>query len=131
MAIVSIAATQLANWQGNSSGVALRIYANQSFTASDGTLVQRSRLENPASLGTFFFAVACTVQSGELIVPAVQIEPTTDSTDHPDATYSAVLWDSTSGKPIQRFGSADSFAVAPGVTTWSQIFAAAADLQGE
>ena len=126
MAIVTIAATQLANWQGNSSGVALRVYANQSFTASDGTLVQRSRIDNPASLGTFFLSVACIVQSGVLVVPAVQIEPTTDSLDHPDATYSAVLWDSASGKTIQRFGTADRFAVAPGVTTWSQIFVAAA-----
>ena len=37
MPIISIASVTIPNWQGNTTGVSLRIYANAPFTAQSGT----------------------------------------------------------------------------------------------
>lgn len=129
MPLITIASVTVPGWQGNTSGVSLRIYANASFTAESGTLYPRSVLANPASLGTFFQSIACTVSDGALTIPEVQIDSTVDSPDNPDVTYSAVLFDSSSGKPIQSFGTDSQFTVSPSPTstTWAAIFTAEAD----
>ncbi len=126
MPLITIAATTIPGWQGNSSGVSLRIYVNEDFTAQSGTLYPKSVTANPSSLGTFFQSYSCSVAAGQLGIPQVQLDSTEDSPDNPDATYSAVLWDSASGKPIQTFGTQSQFAVPAGPvnTTWAAIFAA-------
>lgn len=128
MPLITIASVTIPNWQGSASGVSLRIYANQSFTAQSGKIVPRSMLTNPPSLGTFFDSTACTVSAGSLEIPAITLESTVDSPDNPDVTYSAVLWDGSSGQPIQTFGTTGQFAVpaAPVDTTWADVFAAGA-----
>jgi hypothetical protein len=125
--MVTIASTTIPGWQGNSSGVMLRIYANKSFTAASGTLYPKSNPCAPVSLGTFFQLFACTVSSGSLVIPSVTIDSTTDSVDNPDATYTAVLWDSTSGKQIQPFFSSFALSPTPASTTWAAIFSAEAN----
>jgi hypothetical protein len=127
MALITIASVTIPGWQGNSSGVDLRIYTNESFTAATGTLYPQSVRQNLASLGTFFQSSVCTVSGGSLTVPAITIDSTTDSPDNPDATYSAVLWDTTTNLPLQNFGTFASFALAPTPTstTWAAIFTAA------
>jgi hypothetical protein len=129
MPLITIASVDIAGWQGNASGISLRIYANQSFTAQSGDIIPRSVLANPASLGTFFKSVACTVASGVLTIPAVTLDSTVDSTDNPDATYSAVFWDGTSNLPIQTFGHRGQFPVpvSPTPTTWAALFATEAN----
>jgi hypothetical protein len=104
-------------------------YCNSAFTAQSGTFYPQSVLSNPASLGTFFQSYVCTVASGALTIPAVTLDSTQDSLDNPDASYSAVLWDNTSGKQIQGLGTWGSFTVppTPTSTTWAAIFAAKAD----
>lgn len=126
---ITIASATIPGWQGNTSGVQLRIYANQSFTASSGTLYPQSNANAPASLGTFFQVYPCTVSGGGLVIPAVTLDSTTDSPDNPDATFSAVLFDTQSGKQIQPFGTFPSFPLnpTPTSTTWAAIFSAEAD----
>jgi hypothetical protein len=129
MANLVIAAVSIAGWQGNSSGVSLRIYANDSFTDSGGGIHPQTVVSNlgTASLGTFFQSVKCTVNGSALSIPSITLASTSDSPDNPDATYSAVLWDDASGKQIQQFGTFKSFAVRPGLNplTWAAIFSAA------
>jgi hypothetical protein len=129
MPLITIASVTIPNWQGNTSGVVLRIYANADFTAESGTFYPRSVRGNPASLGTFYQAYACTVNGSSLVIPQVQLDSTTDSPDNSNATYSAELWDSTTGKAIQHFGTFERFALGPTQTstTWAAIFAAEAD----
>ncbi len=127
MATITIASTVIPGWQGNSSGKQLRIYANKSFTAASGTLYPKSNPCASASLGTFFQSYACTVSSSSLVVPVVTIDSTTDSPDNPDATYTAVLWDSTTGKQIQPFFSSFSLSPEPTSTTWAVIFSGEAN----
>ena len=126
MAEVTIASETVPNWQGNTTGVTLRIYCNSDFTASDGTFVPKSIRSNWAGLGTFYESGACTVSSGSLVIPAVTLESTTDSLDNPTTTYSAVLWDSISGLPIQNFGTYACWSLAstPTSTTWGAVFVA-------
>ena len=131
MANVTIATISVPGWQGNSSGVSLRIYVNSSFTDAGGVLHQATAPGNlgTASLGTFFATFPCTASSGSLVIPAIPLASTTDSPDNPDATYSAVLWDEASGKQIQPFGTFPSFSISPVTsTTWPAIFAAEATL---
>jgi hypothetical protein len=132
MPLITIATVTIPGWQGNTAGVVLRIYSNADFTAQSGTFYPRSVRSAPASLGTFYRSYACVAAAGPpptLQIPQVQIDSTTDSPDNPGATYSAELWDSTSGKTIQRFGTFDRFALGPAQTntTWAAIFAAEAD----
>jgi hypothetical protein len=125
MSLITIAAATIPNWQGNTTGVSLRIYANEAFTATSGNMYGLGVQKNPASLGTFFLSVACTVSGGALVVPAVEIDSTTDSPDNSAATYSAVLWDGASGRAVQSFGTFAQFAVPPTTpTTWQALFAA-------
>jgi hypothetical protein len=127
---ITIASVTLPDWQGNSE-VSLLIYTNEDFTAQSGNIHPKSVQTNPLSLGTFFRNVPCdtTTTPGSLIIPAVTLDSTVDSPDNPGATYSAVLWDVVSGKPIQNFGTTGQFAVpaTPTPTTWATIFAGEAD----
>ena len=129
MPLITIASVTIPGWQGNTAGVSLRIYANAPFTAESGTIYPQSVMTNPISLGTFFQSYACTVASGALTIPAVELDSTVDSPDNPDATYSAVLWDGASGQPIQQFGTRSQFTLSPSPTstTWAAIFTAEAD----
>lgn len=124
MALVTIASATIPGWQGNTSGIVLRIYTNASFTAESGTLYPQSVRTNSASLGTFFQSYGCTVANGALTIPQIEIDSTADSPDNPDATYSAVLWDTTSGQPVQNFGTLASWQLTPSPTstTWATIF---------
>src|ERR1017187_6132181 len=123
MALITIASVTISGWQGNSTGVVLRVYTNASFTAATGTLYPKSNTLAPQSIGTFFQSYGCTVSSGCLVIPAVIIDSTTDSVDNPDATFSAVLWDSESGQQIQPFFSQFALNPSPTSTTWAAIFA--------
>lgn len=130
MASITIASVTIPGWQGNTSGVVLRIYTNESFTAASGTLYPQSVRTNSPALGTFFQSYGCTVSSGSLTVPSVTIDSTTDSPDNPDATFSAVLWDTTTDLPIQNFGTYGSWQLTPSPTstTWAAIFAAQSNI---
>jgi len=129
MSLITITSITIPGWQGNTTGVSLRIYANSAFTAESGTIYPQTVLSNSASLGTFFQSYACTVSSGSLVIPEIEIDSTTDSPDNPSATYSAVLFDSTSGTPIQHIGSQCQFSLSPSPTstTWAAIFATEAN----
>ena len=128
MAVVTIASAVIPGWQGNAVGVSLRIYTNAGFTAKTGTLYPQSVNCAPASLGTFFQSYPCTVSGGSLTIPAISIDSTVDSEDNPSATFSAVIWDGASGKPVQQFGTLAAWSLnpAPTATTWAAIFAAEA-----
>ena len=130
MALVTIASVTIPGWQGNTSGIVLRVYTNSDFTAQTGTPYPCSIKANLASLGTFYQSHACTVSGGSLTIPAVTIDSTTDSPDNPDATYSAVLWDTTTGVQIQTFGTFARFQLIPSPTstTWAAIFAAQSEM---
>jgi len=128
MAVISIASVTVPGWQGNTSGVTLRVYINTAFSAATGTLYPQTVRCAPASLGTFFREYACSVSSGALVIPAVSLDSTVDSPDNPNATYTAELHDSASGKAIQQFGTFSTFPLAPAPTstTWAAIFTAEA-----
>ena len=130
MASITIASVTVPNWQGNTSGIVLRVYFNEAFTAASGNIYPKTIYSNAAvaaSLGTFYQTNACTVTGTSLVIPAITLDSTTDSPDNPGASYSAVLWDSTTGKPIQMFGTFPSFVLDPTHTsaTWAAIFTAA------
>jgi hypothetical protein len=125
MPLITIAAVTLPDWQGNATGISLLIYTNSEFTAQSGTIHAKSVRSNLASLGTFFKSVPCTVDgTGDLVIPQLQLDSTVDSPDNPGATYSAVIFDATSGKPVQPFGTKECFEVPadPADTTWATIF---------
>ena len=130
MSQVTIASATIPNWQGNTLGVVLRIYNNASFSAQSGTIYPQSMLTNPAGLGTFFQAFTCTVSGGSLVIPAITLDSTTDSPDNPQATYTAVIYATSSGQPVQTFGTTPTFYLnpAPTSTTWQAIYAAEGSL---
>jgi len=130
MASITISNIAIPNWQGNTQGVQLRVFTNGSFTASNGNVNPATFQSNPASLGTFFRTYTCSVSGSTLTVPTVTLDSTTDSIDNPSASYSAVLFDTNSGKPIQPFGTYTSFSLSPSPTstTWGNIFAAGSDV---
>ncbi len=129
MPSITISSIAIPNWQGNASGISLYIYVNSSFTAESGTAYPatvQSHLPHSglASVGTFFLSFPCTVSGTTLTTPSVTLDSTLDSPDNPNATYSAVLWDTVAGQPIQTFGTASEFVVpaSPTTTTWEALF---------
>ena len=132
MASITIASFTIPDWQGNSSGVTLRIYNNEAFTTPGSTHHPKTVVPqgNRPSVGGFYRELTCTVSSGALTIPSFTIDSTTDSTDNPGATYTAVLWDSQSGTPIHTFGTFASFSLnsTPTSTTWPNIWAVASDV---
>jgi len=128
MPLISIASVAVPNWQGNTSGVSLRIYTNEPFTAQTGTIYPLTVNANlkAAGLGTFFQSFPCAVSGTALTIPEITLDSTADSPDNSGATFSAVLWDSASGQLIQSFGSAPNFSLSPAPvsTTWAAIFTA-------
>ena len=130
MASITIASVGIPGWQGNTSGISLRVYTVSDFTAESGTIYPRTVISNLkiAGLGSFFQSFACTVASGTLTIPAITLDSTTDSPDNPAASYSCMFWDSASGKPIQSFGTLPTFTLpaSPTSTTWAAIYASEA-----
>ena len=128
MAAITIATVTIPNWNnGPVTGVALYVYCNAAFTASDGTIVPQTQRPNVTTgLGTFFQIEICTTSGSSLVVPAITLESTTDSPDNPNATYSAVLWDTNSNQFIQTFGTFTNFSLpnSPTSTTWDAVFTA-------
>lgn len=126
MALITIAPVVLPHWQEADTGVQLRVYFNQSFTAQTGTLYVGSRCPFAvrASGAGFYAAYSCVVSEEGLTIPQVQLDSTTDSPDNPDATYSAMFWDVQTGQLIQSFGTFSEFSIGPGAanTTWADIF---------
>jgi len=127
MALITISQLVLSNWQGNSSGIQLRLYATKTFTASSGTVYPRG-FPLSASVGGFYRLVACNVNSGSLTIPSFTVDSTTDSLDAPDAQFMAILFDSLSGKEVQPLGSPFALNPSPTSTTWAAIWSAAADI---
>jgi hypothetical protein len=122
MAVITIASAALADWD-LSSDVQLRIYAQQPFTALDGTLVpQGSPSEDASQNNNFFQSVACTLSGTTLTIAACTLESTTDSPDNPGALYSAWLF-TTEGQRIAPFHEFQSFSLpaSPTSTTWAAI----------
>jgi len=131
MASITITGQTIANWFGNTTGIQIRVFVNSSFTANGGSHHPMTVQSNPASLGTFLAAVAdCTVSGTNLTIPSILLDSTTDSVDNPNASYSAVLFDTNSGKQIQSFGTYSTFTVTPTptTTTWGNIFALGSDV---
>src|SRR5882762_6728165 len=110
MPLITISTATIPGWSGNTSGVALRIYTNADFTAQTGTIYPKSIPAN-GSLGTFFQSYACAVSGGSLTIPIVTLDSTVDSPDNPGASYAAMLWDTTTGKAIQPFGTFSKFSL--------------------
>ena len=132
---ITISSVTIPNWQGTSDSVSLLIYINGAFTAETGTLYPLTvstglPYGGHQSVGTFYQSFPCTVSSGTLTIPSITIDSTTDSPDNPAATYSAVLWDTTVGIPIQMFGTLAAWSLnsSPTSTTWAAIFTAEAYL---
>jgi len=123
---ISIASVNVPGWSGATSGISLRIYANQYFTAWDGTPIEQTVPKNASSgLGSFFKSYACTVDgSGNITIPAVTLPSTVDSPDNPSATYTALFWDATLNQNVQIFGTFASWPLlaSPSATTWAAIF---------
>ncbi len=110
MALITISSVTIPNWQGNLTGVQLRLYNNEGFVAETGTIYPKSVVSNSAIIGTFYQEYACTVsplspptENSTLTIPDIITDSTTDSSN-PTATYTAELWDSISGRGIQSIG---------------------------
>lgn len=76
-------------YQYGGSTATVRIYANKSFIAADGTVVPMGRVGSMA----FFKAVACTILSGTLTIPSFTVPSTTDALDDQTARFTFVLYD--------------------------------------
>lgn len=96
---VNVTAITLGGWNYGGDTATLYVWANQTYLASDNTLVQYGTF---GDVRTFAVKGECAVVGTDLIVPLVTLQPTTDS-DLPLATLSAALCDSY-GALVSDFG---------------------------
>lgn len=123
MPLITIASIVLPNWQHTITTVQLRVFADQSFRASDNTLIQRGSIND----GGFYKAFTCTVNTSAktITIPSsgsATLYSTRDS-DQPSARYSAYFWDTTTDTLIQSFDDFVGFQLPaePVSTTWDAI----------
>jgi hypothetical protein len=124
MPLITIATINLSGWQRDSD-VQLRFYADQSFIASDGTLVNAGNpSEDQTVSDNWFVAAPCTVASGVVTVPQVQLYSTLDS-DTPNAHWQGWFY-TAEGERICPFAEFAKFMLpaTPTPTTWAAIAAA-------
>jgi hypothetical protein len=122
MASITIASVNLPNWD-LSSDVQLRIYALESFTAADNSVIAAGvPSEDVALSDNFFQAVACTLSGTTLAIAGCTLESTTDSLDNPSAQYAAYFY-TTEGQRIGAFAGFGAFILpaTPASTTWAAI----------
>ena len=122
MASVFIASVNIPNWELGPD-VVLRIYAQQSFEAADGSIIAAGVPSEDASENdNLFQSVACTLSGTTLNIAACSLESTTDSLDNPSARYGAFFF-TNEGQRIGTFAEFGSFVLpsAPASTTWAAI----------
>lgn len=112
---VSIAGTTLFNYQGSETAAVLKVYATQNFF---GGLVEY--VGGPVGNAYFCKSVNCTIAGGQVTIPQVDLESTTDSSS-PQARYIALLY-TPLGTLITGLLAGEEFAVPPETpTTWSAL----------
>ena len=114
---VTVAPVTVPNRQGGEGTAQLRVYANKSFYASDGSFVPGSRVDS----ADVYVKVDCTVAQTSVICPAIILQSTTDAADVTTATYFAAIYD---GRGVRRIVLGNNTALAPTLaptTTWTQI----------
>ena len=96
---VNVSAITLDGWNYGGTTATLYVWANQTYLASDNTLVQQGTF---GDVRTFAAQGACAVSGTEITIPLITLQPTTDS-DLPLATLCAALVDSY-GALVSDFG---------------------------
>lgn len=116
---VTIASTSTdLTWQG-ATPPKIRVYAKDPFITAEGVPV------TPGGASPFFREADCTLDGGRVIVPAVTL-PSTEDSSKPDAQYAAVFHHESSLGAIAGYKFAafsDGFRVPPSPTstTWADI----------
>lgn len=90
MSAITVSATAHPNYHGGGATATVKIFCDRSFLASDGTRVWKSRLGGPV----WYLIIPCTVAGTTLNIPSFTIDSTEDS-DNPKATFSALLYNSS------------------------------------
>lgn len=86
---MTVSSTVVNGWAyGSAQVITLRIYANQDFVTSDGEIVKFGAVGGSG----FYRSFTCTVVGTVLTVPTITLPTTTDSTDVPSATWTAVFY---------------------------------------
>jgi hypothetical protein len=122
MPLITIAATNVSNWQRDAD-VQLRVYAESSFEASDGTLIPGNPPSEDQSVSNnWFVSAACTLSGTVLSIASLQLYSTTDSQDNPSACWCAYFFTSE-GEMIGPFAELHRFVLpsSPTSTTWAAI----------
>lgn len=116
---VTIAGASFPGYNYAGSTARLRIYASQTFTASDGSIVGGG---TAGSTTGFYTTVNCTVVSNVLTCPSVTLKSTTDALTGRDTVYTVVLFDASGTQrdffPLSSFWLSQT---AGSTQTWGQI----------
>jgi len=97
-------------------GIKVRIYPNNTFLTSDGSLVKRGQV----GVSQWYKEYSCTVSGTNVTLPTMTLDSTTDS-DVPSASYTAIFFDSK-GNKIDTYYNAFRVPSTYGSTvTWNDI----------
>lgn len=115
---VTVSSTQIRNWQAKGTKCFLRIYASDSFTASDGIRYIGGAAGSP----NYFQVIEGTVAGTVCSIPSFTLPSTVDSIDLPQVRYTAAVYDQT-GAPRGKYLT-DFFVPVTTPTTWAAIIQA-------
>lgn len=85
---VSVDPITVSSWRFPMTQVKMRIYPNQTFLTSEGELIQKGIIGR----SQWYKEVTCTVSGNNITIPSLTIDSTDDS-DIPAASYTAVFFD--------------------------------------
>lgn len=128
MSLITIQSLDIPDWQGPTTGVKLRVYANGAFMTSEGFPIEgKPKTARLVPCTTASVTDANGLTYTKLTIPLFSLYCTTDSINNPGVTYSAEFVDArgnviTPFKDLQNFRVSPTLVIAPATTTqWKDI----------
>lgn len=119
MGSVTISSIIIPGWQRSGSDVELRIYVDEDYLASDGTLVVAGNPGNNLVYKTFVCTINTTLKTNT--ISAGSLFSTTDGRDRQTSRYSAYFFSTTTNSIIEPFLLQFKLSPTPSTQTWEDI----------
>lgn len=91
MSLITVLQDTRNNYRYSGSTAKIRIFANQTFTTSTGSVIHQG------GLNSWYKELSCTISGNILTIPQFTIDSTVDSSNA-NATYTAVLYDASGNR---------------------------------
>jgi hypothetical protein len=113
---VTVSSLAVTGWRFPMTAVKVRVYPNNTFLTSEGELIQKGEVGRSA----WYREYNCTVTGSQITLPAMTLDSTDDS-DVPAASYSAIFFDAKGNRIDNYYANFRVPSTYGSSITWQQI----------